>query len=274
MVCSMVKKGVLGAALTAGALYLAFGTSATSYVRTAFHKVRHSAHNAVPVQFDIDRVREEVAALEAPIRENMETYYRTQYDVENLDKEIAMYQANLDGEKKAILALRETVESGGVHKVGHLTYSAEELRNELARRLDHYRNVSTTLESKKTTLKAKRDVMESAKTVLINMKSQKKELLTRLDGIEAKLKLIEAKRQTSEYNFDDGGALARVKESVANLEKKIEVQARMAEDGKFSEVNGSVFIEPGRDVVKEVDEEFGCSDCTKDTKVKTGGKSL
>jgi hypothetical protein len=51
MVCSMVKKGLLGAALTAGGLFLVFGTSAPSYVRTAFHKMRHNAKDAVPVQF-------------------------------------------------------------------------------------------------------------------------------------------------------------------------------------------------------------------------------
>jgi hypothetical protein len=39
MVCSIMKKGLLGAALSAGALFLVFGTSAPSYVRTAFHKV-------------------------------------------------------------------------------------------------------------------------------------------------------------------------------------------------------------------------------------------
>ena len=32
MVCSMIKKAVLGAALSAGLLYFAFGTSAPSYV--------------------------------------------------------------------------------------------------------------------------------------------------------------------------------------------------------------------------------------------------
>jgi len=264
----MVKKGLLGAALSAGALYLAFGTSAPSYVRTAFHKVRHSAQDAVPVQFDIDRVREEVANLERPIRDNMETYYRTQIDVENLDREIATVQTNLDGEKKVILALTETVRSGGVHKVGHVTYTAEEVRSELGRRLDHYRSVGKILDEKKATIKAKREIMDAAKQQLVAMKSQKKDLLTRLEAIEARLSLIEAKRQSSEFNFDDGGALARVKQNVNDLEKRIEVQARMAEDGTFSEAHGALFMDSSRDAVKEVEAEFGEKDS------KSGGKSL
>jgi len=267
----MVKKGVLGAALSAGALYLAFGTSAPSYVRTAFHKVRHTAADAVPVQFDIDRVRDEVAALEGPIRDNLQSYYRTQVEVENLDREIGQFQAKLDGEKKTIIALREKVASGGVHKVGHVTYSNEEVRGELARRLDHYRTSNDILKTKQESLKSKQAMMESTKQQLVNMTAQKKEMQSRLDGIEARLKLIETKRQTSEAVVDDGGALARAKQGVAELEKRIEVQARMSENGDFSSANGSVFIEPDRDVLKEVDAEFGTSE-SKDE--KGPGKSL
>ena len=42
--------------------------SAPSYVRTAFHKVRHNAKDAVPLQFEIDRAREEIASLEPAIQ--------------------------------------------------------------------------------------------------------------------------------------------------------------------------------------------------------------
>ena len=48
MVCSMVKKGVLGAVLGAGTLFLVFGTSAPSYVKTAFHKFRQGAKTQFP----------------------------------------------------------------------------------------------------------------------------------------------------------------------------------------------------------------------------------
>ena len=95
MVCSMVKKAVLGAALGAGALYLVFGTSAPSYVRTAFCKVRHNAKDAVPVQFEIDRAREEIADLEPAIKDNIETLARAEVEVEHLDREIVTTQDNL-----------------------------------------------------------------------------------------------------------------------------------------------------------------------------------
>src|SRR5262249_27271583 len=95
MVCSMVKKGVVGAALTAGALYLVFGTSAPSYVRTAFHKVRQNARDAVSIQFEIDRTRGEIANLEPAIKDNIEVLARGLSDVEYLEREIVTVQDNL-----------------------------------------------------------------------------------------------------------------------------------------------------------------------------------
>ena len=85
MVCKVMKKGLLGAALTAGALYLAFGTSAPSYVRTAFHKVRHTAQDSVPIQFEIDRAKEVIANLEPAILNNREELARGEVDVEHLE---------------------------------------------------------------------------------------------------------------------------------------------------------------------------------------------
>ena len=54
MVCSMIKKGLLGAALAAGTLFLVFGTSAPSYVKTAFHKMRQTAKDSIDPRFEID----------------------------------------------------------------------------------------------------------------------------------------------------------------------------------------------------------------------------
>jgi len=129
MVCSMVKRAVLGAALGAGALYMAFGTSAPSYVRTAFHKVRHNAKDAVPDQFMIEKAREEVADLEPAIKDNIEVLARAEVDVEHLDREIVAVRNNLASEKKAMLALRESLESGDFRLAGHgrINYPAVEV---------------------------------------------------------------------------------------------------------------------------------------------------
>jgi len=280
MVCSLVKKAVLGAALSAGAMYLVFGTSAPSYVRTAFCRVRHNAKDAVPVQFEIDRARGEIANIEPAIKDNIEALARATVDVEYLYKEIANVRENLASEKKAILALRENLESGDFRLAGHghVRYTADEIKNELASRLDRYRNVTKILEEKNATLKARQKAVIAARKQLTEMAAQKQLLLTKLAGIEAHLKMIEATRATNEFDFDDS-ALARAKQAVSELEKRLEVLDRKAEmEGRFVDSGIPLNLEPGRDVVKELDDEFGTSGANakddQDGKGATKDKSL
>jgi len=106
---------------------------------------------------------------------------------------------------------------------------------------------------------------------LNDMANAKRKLATQIESIQARLQAIEATQQTNEFNFDDS-ALARAKSAVNELEKRLEVKARVAEmEGNLT---GAILpaVEPGRDVVKEFDTEFG-HDNHKSTG-KTGDKSL
>jgi chromosome segregation ATPase len=254
----MVKKGLIGAALGAGALFLVFGTHAPSYVKTAFHRVKQNAKDAVPLPFDIDRAREEVAGLEPAIRDNIERLARAEVDVEHLDKEIATIRTNMDTEQKALLTLRESLKTGEYRLAGHssVAYTEDEVKADLARRLDSYHNVKKILESKESTLKAKQSEIVAFRKQLETMMAQKKALSTKLDAIQAKMRQIEATQAANEFQID-GSALSRAKETVADLEKKLEVMARKAEmEGRYAEAGVPVLVNPNRDVVKEIDTEF------------------
>jgi len=267
MACSMIKKGLLGAILGAGALYLAFGTSAPSYVKTAFHKFRDGAKSSVPVQFEIDRAREEIASLEPAIKDNIENLARAQVEVEHLDREIVAIRTNLGSEKKVLTTLRESLNTGDFKLAGNVTYTADEVKTELKHRWDHFKQVGDLLKDKEETLKAKQKAVVAARQQLSQMSAARQALLTKLSGIEARLKMIQTTKESNEFNFDDS-ALARAKASVSDLEKRLDVMARTAEmEGKFSEGGIPVIIEPGRDVLKEMDAEFG------PPAVKTSGSS-
>jgi DNA repair exonuclease SbcCD ATPase subunit len=257
MACSLMKKGLLGATLGAGALYLAFGTSAPSYVRTAFHKVRDGAKSSVPVQFEIDRAREEIASLEPAIKDNIENLARADVEAKVLNREITSIKSNLISEKQILTTLRSSLETGDFKLAGNVTYTADEVKTDLAHRLDQYHRVSAELKDKEETLKAKQKTLIAARQQLHQLGDAKKALTTKLAGIEARLKMIQTTKESNEFNFDDS-ALARAKASVADLEKRLDVMARTAEmEGKYSDSGIPVIIEPSRDVLKEMDAEFG-----------------
>src|SRR5262249_31560767 len=155
MVCSMVKKGLLGAALGAGTLFLVFGTSAPSYIKTAFCRMRQSAKDAIDPQFEIDRARTEIASLQPAFDQNKETLARAEVEAEYLDQEINKIKANRDSAKATIMAMRDKVNKGDFRLAGHFADTADEIKGALANRLDTYRYTAAVLKEKQDTLKAK-----------------------------------------------------------------------------------------------------------------------
>ena len=274
MVCSMVKKGLIGAALGTGALFLVFGTHAPSYMKTAYHNVRRDVKDAVPLPFDIDRAREEIAGLEPAIRDNIEKLARSEVDVEHLDREIATIRTNMDVEKTALLTLRESLKTGEYRLAGHsqVAYTEDEVKADLARRYDSYNNVKKILEAKESTLKARQSETVAFRKQLEAMMGQRKILTTKLDQIEAKLHQIEATQAANEFQHIDGSALSRAKETVSDLEKRLEVMEKKAQmEARYVESGVPVIVNPSRDVVHEIDSAFGQSTPSSSSKP---GKSL
>jgi len=258
MVCSMVKKGMLGAALTAGGLYLVFGTHAPGYTRAFFTKARDGVRSSVPISIEIERAKQDITALEPAILENRETLARAEVDVEHLQREIAEVEKNLTSEKTAMVSLRDGLASGDLRlaKNSSVRYTSEEVKAELANRLDHYRNVNKILEEKKVTLAAREKAVIGARAKLTEMASQKQKLAVKLEQIQARLQAIEATQEKNEFNFDDS-ALSRAKQTVSDLEKRLEVKARVAEmEGRYP-ANLVPALNNDRDVLKEFDAEFG-----------------
>lgn len=253
--CKMVKKSALGALLVAGTLGLIFGTAAPSYVKTAFHKVRNSAKDSVPIQFEIERARQQVAELEPAIHTNIEEIARAEVEIEHLQDEIAVTQANLNREKDTMLALRDGISDGRLRLTGGASYTTEEVQAELARRLDHYRTVKGILNDKEKTLDMRKQALVSARKHNDELRAAKSALLTRIEAIETRLRQIEATRSANEFNFDNS-SLSKAKATVTELSKRVEVMARVSEqEGRYA--GGlPLLIEPGRDVLREIDAEF------------------
>lgn len=256
MACKMVKKGLLGVGLGALALGLVFGHKAPSYVRTAFHKARHSVERQVPIQFDIDRARQELEALDPAIRENVENLARAEEDVKELDQEIVAFHANLDRETREMLTLRRDLGDGSVLRT-NASFSADDVKRDLAGRLEHVRQSRKTLGEMEKTLKFRKQAVVAAKQQLEAFVQQKRALETQIDEIEARQKAIEAAHTTDEFRFDNS-ALGRVKQTIKELRRRQNIAVNAAElHGRYIDKQVPVGTEQVRDVLKEIDTEFG-----------------
>jgi len=259
MVCKMVKRGVLGTAIGAGVLALLFGTSAPSYVKTAYHKVRQGASDSVPVQFKIDMARQQLRDLTPAIQKSLEEVARAEFQVEKLEGDILASRERLGRETKTIVALRDQLGRNDIQLTRAGSDRPNELKRDLARRFDRYQEDKKTLAVKEETLGARKQAVQAAKEQLENMRAARQVLLSKIESIEAKLRQIEANQAACEISFDDS-ALSRVKETVSELEERVSVMDKVtAAQARLVDRPVATETEPTRDITSEVDAEFGQS---------------
>jgi chromosome segregation ATPase len=257
MILSMLKKAVVFGFLGSALLVGLFGTPAGSYVRTAAHRVRTVAKDSVPVKFEIDRAKREIDSLTPAIRQHIEQMARAEQDVRTLEDDISETTANMEKQKATMVALRAQLGAPGVTKAGGLD-TTRAIQESLRNRLDTYARCERILEEKKATLASRQKVVDSAREHLTAIATQKKALESKLEEIQARLAAIEASNARSKYHFD-GSALARARQSVSELDRRLsvisrvsEVEGRMAEDGVLGPRPEAV-----GDVTKEFDAKFG-----------------
>lgn len=260
MMCKMVKRGVLGAAIGAGALALLFGTAAPSHVKTAFHSFRQGVKSSLSPEYQIKVARQQLADLDPAITRCTVDVARAEVRVEALEGELVAARERLDRDGKAILALRQHLDTGDVRLTSNISYTKAEVTRDLARRFDRFQDGKKILAQKEETLRLRKQAVQAAREKLDNMKAAKVALLTQIEVVEAKLQQVRANEAASaEVSFDDS-ALDRVKQTVAEVKETVEVMDRVvAHQARLSEKSVAVEVEPGRDIAKEIDEEFGSS---------------
>lgn len=224
----MIKKTLmtaLGVTLVAGLL---FGSSAGSYLSTAYSKVTGSVEEAVPVEFQIDRARGMVKDLAPEIRHSMHVIAKEEIEVERLSKQITKAENNTDKSKEEILRLQADLADGrsSFRYAGH-SYSREEVTQDLSRRFSRFKVSDETLAHLRGMYEARSKNLDAARQKLTAMVSAQKQLETDITNLEAKRKLVEVAQASSDVIFDDS-QLARAKELITDIRTRLDVAARLA----------------------------------------------
>ena len=189
MVCSMVKKGLLGAALGAGALFLVFGTSAPSYVKTAFHKVRQNVKESVD-----PAVRHRPGAAgdrqpEADVRsEQGDAGPRRGRG--RKPRARSRHDPGQPGRAKRRRSCRCRTGSRRVTSAWPAMSPTPRTRSRPSWPIGWTTTITrpTLLKQKQEILKAKRKIIQAAHEQLETLRTQKSTLLAKLANIEAKLR--------------------------------------------------------------------------------------
>jgi len=259
----MLKKLLIAAvAVLVGLTVVTSPTWVGSLLRTKWKDASAWCRQQVPVETEIQRLRDEVARLSTVSKTHFSALAEETVAVENLRKDIATLEANLTRQKKNVLALKEDLASNTeMIKYGDRTYSRDQVKTQLARDFEGYRTAEENLKAKRSLLEAKEASLSAAREQMKAMQDARVTLEDKLARLEAEIKKVRVAQTKSKLQFDDS-ELSRVKADVAALEDRIKVEQRKLElQAEYSHAPIPLTERvKEKDLVKDIEDHFGQGD--------------
>ena len=252
----MIRKMLLagGGAALLGVVFV--GRDAFSYLRTTAGYVTGAVQEAVPVEFQVDRARGMIQDLTPEVRKNMHVIAKEEVEVQRLDEQIAANRAKLAKEKEQLLRLKTDLAVGkSEYAYADRTYTAAEVRCDLANRFERYKTGEATLASLTDMRNARQKSLAAARQKLEGMLASKRQLQVEVENLDARVQMVAAAKATSQYQFDDS-RLGHVKELVTTLRNRLEVDERLVNsESHFHDEIPLDRATPGN-IVEQVTEHF------------------
>ncbi len=222
--------GIAGTAVAV----LVFGKHLHSYVGTAAGWVQDSVKQSVPMEFEIDRARNMVKDIMPEIRKNMQIIAKEEVEVERLGQQIDQLGKKQEKDRADLTSLRDNLSGGGVSfKFAGRSYTVDQVKGDLANRLERYKTSDATLASLHDMQSARQKSLDAAREKLDQMLAQKRQLEVDVENLEARLKMVEVAQTSSNYNFDDSH-LGNLKELIGDLRTRLSVEEKMVNvEGKL-----------------------------------------
>ena len=232
------------------------GRDAMSYIRTSAGYVTDAVQETVPIEFQVDRARGMIQDLLPEVRKNMHVIAKEEVEVQRLDEQIADTRTRLAKEKGQLLRLKTDLSSGkGEYVYAGRSYTADEVRTDLASRFNRYKTGEATLASLTDIRSARQRSLTAAQHKLEGMLASRRQLQVDVENLEARVQMIAAAKTTSDYQFDDS-RLGRVKELVTSLRSRLEVAEKLVNAEVYYHDEIPVDKATPENIVEQVTEHF------------------
>lgn len=137
-------------------------------------------------------------------------------------------------------------------------YSADEVKEDLANRFEHFKTVEATTKQLEKVLRARQNGLNAARQKLENMLAARRQLAVDIENLQARLKMIKVAQTTSEFSFDDS-KLSRTRELINEIGTRLDVTEKMM--NHHVELSGRIPLEKGeatgnKDVLDEITKHF------------------
>jgi hypothetical protein len=256
----MILKSLKVAVLTGVGLVVAggilFGTELGSYARSSISSARTVVKDNVPVEFELKRARDLLDDIIPEMQANIRQIAQQEVEINHLRGDLVVAQKSLGEEQVRVAKLRTALDTHNAsYTFGGLKYSREQLKEELARRFDRYKEAEVVLAGKRRLLENREKSLVAAVQVLDRTRGQKSLLEDQIESLEAQFRLVQASQVGSKLAIDNS-KLAQTEKLISQIKKQLDVAERvLAHEAKFTETI-QVDVVDEKELVAAVDEHF------------------
>lgn len=234
MIVKTVKYGVAGAlglAMLGGFL---FGGDGMSYLRSSARTVQTAVKDSVPIEFELKRARDMLDEIIPEMHANVRLIAQEEVEVAGLRAEIEQANTSLASERTRVSQLRDMLNVQKVgYTVGGTSYTREQVKDELARQFDRFKEAEMVTSGKNRLLQTREKSLQAAIAVLERTRSQKVRLEDQIQNLEGQYRLVKAASVGSNVNIDNS-KLAQTEKLIGEVKKRLDVAERvLAHEAKF-----------------------------------------
>ena len=253
----VIKWGVLavGGLAIVGAVVL--GTDACSYIRSSAKQLRASVKDNIPLEFELRRARDLLDEVLPEMQANVRLIAQQEVEIAVGKEEIAIAQKNLDDERVRVARLRDHLGTQHTsYTFSGVNYSRDELKTELSRRFERFKEAEMTLSGKRRLLENRQKSLIAAERQLEQTRARKLALEAQVETLASQYRLVQASGATKDVRINET-KLAKAEKLIGEIRKQLDVAERvMAREAKFtSPIPLDVVNE--KDLVAAVDEHLG-----------------
>jgi peptidoglycan hydrolase CwlO-like protein len=219
------KVAIVGAAglLTAAVLTQ---THVGSYLHHQFNRADNYLESKVPPEEELARIKTEVGRLDKDIDEARSALATEIVESKDLKRKVADRRAAVETSRSTLEARAKMLKEAGSSKLiswDNRQISYDRAKELLQSQVKTHKSLEGDLKAHETMLAVRERTRDLAEQQLQAMVTQKSDLEAAVTELEADIKMAKIEQVQSKYQ-NDGTRMAEVKESLAKLKKRIEVQ--------------------------------------------------
>ena len=256
MILRMVKYTALGTAGLAVVGGIFFGSDLVSYATSSARTVQQAVKDSVPIEFELKRAQDLLEDIIPEMQANIRLIAQEEVEVANLRAEIRNAHEALSQERTGVGRLREVLAvQRATYTLGGAEYSHQQVKEELARRFNRFKEAEVVLAGKERLLNSREKSLQAAMQMLDRTRSQKVQLEDQIQSLESQYRLVRAAAVGSRVQFDNS-KLAQTERLIAQIKKRLDVAERvLAHEAQFVQPIEIDTIDE-KELLTQIDEHF------------------